>query len=82
VGKLLALDRVKIEGALFTLDNPYIAEKEISPRLKLNFRGTVSGMTEQKVSFDYLLGGNFFLTTETNQNGKTNFDLRYVIKFK
>ena len=82
VGRLFALDRVEIEGESFSLDSPYEADKELSDRLRLSFRGTVGGTTKQTVSFDYRLYQDFYFISETNQTGETGLDLRYKIKFK
>lgn len=81
-GRLLMFDRVEIEGNVFSFGSPYEADKEITKRLKLSLRGTVGGTASQTVSFDYRLGRNFSIISETNQYGKSGLDLRYMIKFK
>jgi hypothetical protein len=82
VGRLLTFDRVNIEGNIFSIGSQYEAQKELSGRLRLSLRGTVGGTAEQRVSFDYNLGHNLYIISETNQFGRTGVDLRYVIKFR
>jgi len=82
VGKLLAFDRVEIEGNSFSFDSPIQADKDLNRRLRLSVRGTVGGSTKQTVSFDYRVYNDFFLVNETTQDGNTGLDLRYIIRFK
>ena len=82
VGRALAFDQVVIEGNVFSTGSRYEVYKGITGRLRLSLRGTVGGSTDQTVSFDYKLGENIYLISETNQFGRTGLDLRYVIRFK
>jgi hypothetical protein len=85
VGRLLAFDRIYIEGEAFEAGGSYghySAEKRIAPDFRLSLRGTVGWESDQILAFDYRLKNNIFLISETNQLGRSSIDLRYVIKFK
>jgi hypothetical protein len=85
VGRLLAFDRIYIEGEAFEAGGSYghySAEKRIAPDFRLSLRGAVGWESDQILAFDYRLKNNIFLISETNQLGRSSIDLRYVIKFK
>jgi hypothetical protein len=85
VGRLLAFDRIYIEGAAFDAGGNYghySAEKQLIPGLRLSLRGTVGGEADQTLAFDFHLKRDLFLISETSQLGRSSVDLRYVVKFK
>lgn len=82
VGKLIAFDRVVIEGNVFNSGSVFRASKELGGKIELSVRGTVGGGAEQTVSFEYPLSERFFLVNETNQIGHTGVDIRYIVKYK
>ncbi len=82
VGKLVSFDRVVIEGNVFSPGSTFRATKGILGKLELNVRGTVGGVSEQTISFEYPLGRRIYLINETNQYGRTGVDIRFLLRFK
>ena len=82
VGRLVTFDRVVIEGNVFASGSVFRASKDLTGELSLHVRGTVGGIAEQTVSFEYPLTSRIFLINETNQYGRTGLDLRYVLRYK
>ena len=81
VGRLLAFDRVVIENGLFSSKNRFIADKDLTSRLKLTVRGTVGSSAKGSIAFDYRLYPHIYLTNETDRLSETGVDLRYIIRF-
>jgi len=83
VGKLVAFDRVVIEGNAFSSTGSYyLATKKLGSHLKLRMKGMLGSASDQTIAFEYPLSSRFFLINETNQYGKTGIDLRYVVRFR
>jgi len=82
VGRLIAFDRVVIEGNVFNSGSVLRASKGLGGKIELSVRGAVGAGAQQTVSFQYPLSERFFLVNETNHIGNTGIDLRYILKYK
>jgi autotransporter translocation and assembly factor TamB len=87
VKRLLDLDRVSIEGNLFSLSGTnqpiFTAQKSLTDRLSLTYSTSIGESNMQGLRLNYRIGEHFFIVTETTQREETQYgvDLKYKIQF-
>ena len=86
VGNLFGLDSISIEGNLFNFGNSWgpelLASEKLSDRMEITYTANVGQMNEQSVRLDYRLTNKFSLQGQTDQRGRTGFDVKYRLRFK